>query len=243
MKVTVADVKKYMGEGFEFVEGDIVTDGDKEIVMTAVMANAASYHNSNITSLQYRMVGFYLRENKGIQPVGDDILVMAVDRKCGEYLDHEPKASSLDWCLDGMSGDVIHWKPCLKWIAERVEKEAKLIAENKMHSVNFDDKPVFTQAMADAGEMIKAGMMFSTECGEYKAEIVNDKSVAFIDEHGFIVAINAGYAKPIKLAKDKEIDAMLTTAIESDDDIAKQIIYEACVKLHAAGYTKESNNV
>ena len=168
--VTVADVKKYMGEGFEFVAGDIVTDGCKEIVMTAVMANAANYCNSNISALQYRMSGFCLRRNKGIQPVGDDVLVMAVDRKCGEYLDHEPKASSLDWSLGGMDGDVISWRPCLKWIAEQVEKdsavEINLTGTDNERMEQFMDmhkeasekvKPVFTQAMADDRELPPVG--------------------------------------------------------------------------------------
>lgn len=44
--------------------------------------------------------------------------------------------------------------------------------------------------------------------------------------------------KPIQSPREKAIEEMLMTAINSDDDIAKSIIYEACVKLANANYRK-----
>jgi hypothetical protein len=57
--------------------------------------------------------------------------------------------------------------------------------------------PVFTQEMVDDGCQVERGMRFMTEAGEYVALFTNIKSVCFADEHGFLIAINRAYAKPI----------------------------------------------
>jgi hypothetical protein len=58
-------------------------------------------------------------------------------------------------------------------------------------------KPVYTKLMWQCDELLKIGMRFATEAGEYIAEYTNEKSVCFTDENGFLVAINRAYAKPI----------------------------------------------
>ena len=72
------------------------------------------------------------------------------------------------------------------------------------YSKSVEVKPVYTKAMQDAGEQIKAGMKFRTEAGEYIAELVNGLSVCFTDEFGFFVAINISLAKGIDTRTDKE---------------------------------------
>jgi hypothetical protein len=57
--------------------------------------------------------------------------------------------------------------------------------------------PVFTQEMVNDGCQVERGMRFMTEAGEYVALFTNIKSVCFADEHGFLIAINRAYAKPI----------------------------------------------
>ena len=85
-------------------------------------------------------------------------------------------------------------------------------------------KPVFTQAMYDAGEPIKTGMAFTTETGgEYFAELVNDKSVCFTDEDGHLVAFSIGWPLPIDQRTDKEkaihkIDKIITKAYQEATD-------------------------
>ena len=58
-------------------------------------------------------------------------------------------------------------------------------------------QPVFTKVMFDDGETVKAGMLFSTVEGEYEALIVNDRSICFENEKGFLIAILTVNAKPI----------------------------------------------
>ncbi len=118
-----------------------------------------------------------------------------------------------------------------------------------------ETKPIFTQAMADAGELPPVGstFMFSSltnpSFNDFRLceALFNDDDVLFyrvIDcrfdgGHGFS-SIYCGHFKPIdtRTSKQKAIDEMVMTAIESEDDIAKSIIYEACVKLAKAGYRK-----
>lgn len=107
-------------------------------------------------------------------------------------------------------------------------------------------KPAFTQAMADAGELPPAGSKFDVDGDEgcddglcHLRCVGNhiDGGVIGVDESGYLHRIISGF-KPIKSARDKAIDEMLSAAINSEDDIAKSIIYEACVKLADAGYRK-----
>jgi hypothetical protein len=65
-------------------------------------------------------------------------------------------------------------------------------------------KPVFTQAMADAGDRVKVGMLFSTATGKYTALMVNDSQVVFErGSLGFVVETHA-FIHPIDTRTDKE---------------------------------------
>ena len=66
-------------------------------------------------------------------------------------------------------------------------------------------KPIYTQAMCDKGEKVKVGMRFTTETNLfYTAELVNDKSVCFTDEDGFLIGITINAPKPIDTRTDEE---------------------------------------
>ena len=72
---------------------------------------------------------------------------------------------------------------------------------------NFFKKPipVFTQKMADDYELPVVGMLFTTETGaNYTIDMINKKSVVFIDEDGFLIGIPIGLVKPIDTRTDEE---------------------------------------
>lgn len=117
-----------------------------------------------------------------------------------------------------------------------------------------DVKPAFTQAMADAGKLPPIGC----EC-QFSSSGHHDgfKWCIFrglMSDGGMIIEYRHETAqgrvtcaafdpettafRPTQSPREKAIDEMLPTAINSEDDIAKSIIYEACVKLTDAGYRK-----
>ena len=127
-----------------------------------------------------------------------------------------------DKCVDNLIGDPLK---LIKW------KESKNI------------KPVYTQSMADSGEPIKSGMLFSTETSnEYTAELVNDKSVCFTDEGGFLIAIGIKFAKPIDTRTDEEksIDDLISARKTCKVDENSKQILEAIKagKIHGVTWSK-----
>ncbi len=119
---------------------------------------------------------------------------------------------------------------------------------NKRHSFDFCNldavkmesaKPVFTQAMADAGERVKVGMLFSTATGKYTALMVNDSQVVFErGSLGFVVETHA-FIHPIdtKTDKEKAVDEMLKSLETFDNEFVQLNKYEAG-KLYDLGYRK-----
>ena len=105
---------------------------------------------------------------------------------------------------EGFFHDKSQWLECGSW-PELIERPQP----KPLKPIDFgaipDDKPVFTQAMADNGESVKVGMLFATRVdGNYKAAMVNGKSVCFVDEDGFLIGIPLAWAKPIDTRTDKE---------------------------------------
>jgi hypothetical protein len=111
---------------------------------------------------------------------------------------------------------------CKKMAAE--ELRMKVIMQNGNEGLHYDNtaqqvealavnvqRPIFTQAMADAGKKVKVGMEFSTATGNYVALLVNEESVVF--EHkelGFIVE-NHLFVHPINniSQREKKIDSVM----------------------------------
>ncbi len=110
--------------------------------------------------------------------------------------------------------------------------------------------PIFTQAMSDAGELVKAGMMFRTEAGEYEALLVNDKSVCFFDEDDFYVGIPIGTAKPIQTEREIAIEEIAKVLSDDYCDVVELVKPLDCfmsqsIRLYDAGYRLQTpkNNV
>lgn len=111
---------------------------------------------------------------------------------------------------------------CEKMAAE--ELRMKAIMQNGNEGLHYDNtaqqvealavnvqRPIFTQAMADAGKKVKVGMEFSTATGNHVALLVNEESVVF--EHkelGFIVE-NHLFVHPINniSQREKKIDSVM----------------------------------
>ena len=118
-------------------------------------------------------------------------------------------------------------------------KATKLEVESKV------DKPVYTQEMHDKGELVKKGMLFTTEVdGNYTARLVNTKSVCFIDEDGFFVGIPICTAKPIDNRSDKEkaIDdikkVIADTPYKTDEQSIKFFELIKAGKIHGVTWSK-----
>lgn len=110
------------------------------------------------------------------------------------------------------------------------EKRIDIIGQNGNDGLHYDNtaqqvealavnnKPIFTQAMADAGEKVKVGMEFSTARGNYVALLVNENTVVFEHEElGFVVE-DHDFVHPVdtRTGREKAIDAALSEWPASD---------------------------
>jgi hypothetical protein len=133
------------------------------------------------------------------------------------------------------SNDELGWRPLLK------------------QSAKPDDKPVFTQEMADRGEPIKNGQQFNRvgfDVGTNKVFYIvlhpteSDLHVVWevtnLDHYVASYALTMSSIAPLdtRTPKQKAVDKMVADAICDDKDIMKSVIYVACEKLYDAGYRK-----
>lgn len=268
-----------------FVVGDeLFVTGLEEIPHSFTLdslVQAHAFNNSRHNDKHYFVISFTDRPNTGKQPVGDDVVVDAVNENGHEI------GRINDWSLGLLSGrSVKSWKPnhaamLKQWQAEQA-KDGKTMGDferqeryyvikltdaeaalpddehrklthimntvsnhresvvgkeplvcaviesdwpeyekvwemiEKRMSIVPDGKPVFTQAMADAGVLLDVGVVFTTETGgEYTAELINDRCVCFTDEDGFLVAITLGAVKPIQTDEDKTREVVCGEIIDA----------------------------
>ena len=240
-KVTVADVKRYCGKGFEFVFGDQAIDelsGERYGEAT----NEGFLLAINNRKLYDKcFVELAPRPNTGVQPVGDDVVVIL-----GTSVDVRMYAESANWGNSYLK----NWKPCLKWIAEQVEKDSavKVTTEENTATEDVAEKPIFPQAMADAGEFPPTGhKAVATHCGDgEECEIVhyNKHQVCVIWDKfqggSMDVLLTSEWAfSPIKTDREKAIDNMIGDVRTFPNEFVQLNRLEAG-RLVDAGYTKES---
>lgn len=161
-----------------------------------------------------------------------------------------------NWMLDL---NIVEHLDCYDEIEDLTETPEEKEAFEAMNKSPYDvgahvsdaSKPVYTRAMCDAGEFPPVGVDCQYETIFFSMDKYNNgtcRPIAYfngkvwIDIDGgqeSVINLNSIKFKPIKTEREKAIDEMVATAVNSADDIAKSIIYEACVKLAEAGYTKE----
>ena len=136
--------------GGKVAKGDVVIDSDGNRVAIKSSALLNSYNLANHSDDKCFIESFALRKNTGEQPCGDDMPVL-VEHSVSECLDGEAhKAFMCEWDLN--DGCIKSWEydleALIKMQAEHDAKEAEPV------------KPIYTQAMKDAGEKIKVGADF-----------------------------------------------------------------------------------
>ena len=123
--------------------------------------------------------------------------------------------------------------------------------------MNIDDiakeevKPVYTQAMCDAGEQPKLGMMVSCYSNHLLPAPVSTGPVKYIGKDVVVILdencnneisfyIDMSTFEPIKTEEEKLIDEMMHYSYQSVDEYGHANLRIACEELFEAGYRKES---
>lgn len=248
---TVCDFKK---AGLALVDGDECQDSNGLIYSSVRFAHA------NVGDEEFdlfRISDFAWRTNTGVKPE----FVGEVELMDGNHNTGVKHSSKVNWEKHPQAGDasICQWRPHLPAAiqTETPEEKEAFEAINKSPydvgaHVSDASKPVYTQAMCDAGEFPPVGVDCQYETTFFSMDKYNNgtcRPIAYfngkvwIDIDGgqeSVINLNSIKFKPIKTEREKAIDEMVATAVNSADDIAKSIIYEACVKLAEAGYTKET---
>lgn len=148
------------------------------------------------------------RQNTGVQPVGDDVVV---DLKFKDgHSELECKAACYAWNVNRDYGfsEIISWKPCMKWLTE----QSNIKTEEEIQEMG---KVVFTQEMADANIKPLAGMeVIVINCGNNNGEalvkfcsddylIVDHPSDCGSEQYYHMSSVEI---KPIPTARDKAIN-------------------------------------
>lgn len=71
-------------------------------------------------------------------------------------------------------------------------------------------RPVFTKEMRTSGNKLTAGMKFSANGENYIAEVVNDKSVCFTDNAGYLATLPLEYVRPVLSETEKLSNLILS---------------------------------
>lgn len=231
---TLGEFKK---AGLEIIKGDLIdgTTGDKNsnaVCPFVIAASALSIGQSSKLFDGWTIRSFAWRANTGVKPEFSGEIEVDIDG--ADFLVCD--ASLVNFGLDVICA-VKRWRPHLPKVEDK-PKSPYDVGEHvsgKARCEQVDVKPIFTQAMADAGELVKVGMMFRTEAGEYEyeAELVNDVSLCFVDEKGYHVGLPIKQAKPIQTEREKAIEGMpINQDIEAlfweyDDKSSK----DGCIRL------------
>lgn len=236
-------VKEWRYIGVKFIVGDVIThieceDETLDDIDCSIL-NGESVCDENLNA---RIKSFAPRKNTGAQPVPDGVMV---DFKC-QNDDQWIKGCSAymtDWSR------VTQWKPSLKQplLESRIqtespeEHEAFEAMEKKQSPYDVSaDNPVFTQAMADAGELPPVGakvLYTTTEYQEGKSSIevgVWYHCTVIAYHNGFVWTSDNGLRglhatkfKPIQSPREKAIDEMFTDAGVQGSNIAFVRLYKA----------------
>jgi len=282
-QLTKGIVMKTVGEfkkaGLVFVNGDVYCHKGSTLKMLAD-GITLKWFERDAKALNATIMGFAWRENTGVKPeFSGAIDVITESWDSGDCHSKTHYASTLNWsnhCLN----KVIKWRPSLnhpsaakpdtKQSAE--EKRMDIIGQNGNDGLHYDntaqqvealavnDKPIFTQAMADAGELPPVGskVLFDGDsCFEFHSEYEQglvDGGVVEIISHfdsgagnvaAFLFDCNDGRSvscgnntcfKPIDTRTDREkaINEMASLISLRTRDGAKEV----CGELYDAGYRK-----
>jgi len=234
---TVGDFKK---AGLVFVKGDNTIESDGSSSKDYIDFDYDGSFNKNNYFDCSPIESFAWRENAGVNPEFKGLIEFTFNGE-GCEMQEVRNANNINWAI------VKKWRPSLN-------QPKRSPYDVDAHVSGEKVKPVFTQEMADAGELPPAGSVFlycnlrnpkASDWREVESKYTDDDCMFFKGKsgvRGFVSKEDMAYpiCKPIdtRTPKQKAVDEMVSIAIDSSDDIAKSIIYEACVKLVSAGYRK-----
>lgn len=244
---TVGDFKE---AGLVFVADDVVSTsrsgrGNFERVEDDYVGFVNS--TSGIHSLwnNAEVKEFAWRENTGVKP-GFSGKIDFVHQDGEEFfgLDIEKACACEYWALNSGQGTIVKWRPHIPSIqTETSEEKECLDAIQDKHM--WDDtaiKPVYTQEMADAGELPPVGVTCEFEAdGEWReCYIVGMDQGDYLPviqsyEDVFIMPQEGLNFRPIdtRTEREKAIDEMLKFMDYPNDEA-----YSVCESLYDAGYRK-----
>lgn len=178
------------------------------------------------------MVHFEWRENTGVKPIFTGLIDIVLGGG-GHISSITLNPENWEWDIDGTSTDIIHWRPSFK--------------QNEVAPVEvapIDDKPVFTQAMADAGELPLAGseVMYTTtvyqsakssiECGLwYQGTVIAYHGDFVWTSDNGLRQLSVTEFKPLPSSRDIAIKAMLELNFWATNKEFAEALYDAGYRL------------
>lgn len=245
-------VKDFKDAGLAFVEGDMVhsTSGCETSKGESLMdcATRVSLIDSFISIGDkfacgvWTIESFAWRTNTGVKPEFDgEIDVELSNGQASTVL--AAKLSDLDWLVDDISPTLVKWRPHLPKVEDKPKSpydvDAHVSGEDFASTLKrpFESKPVFTQAMADAGELPPVGSECLVKSGSLKEWFSgicvgshDDFSVFKMEEsypfNSVYAGFQAGRIKPLPTEREKAIEYAFNKMFPGDVSIgdAKQVL-------------------
>lgn len=150
MKNNMKTVADYQAKGIEFVKGDVCKCIRGSLYFETWQEGITEFTEDE-------MISFVPRENKGTQPVGDDVMVDIVLR-CG--ITYTKVTPFWDWSLKGHNGDIISWKPSMEQDWEDTPEGVYVtesISSKEVEETPLTQTPVYTEVMSNNGELPPVG--------------------------------------------------------------------------------------
>ncbi len=154
---------------------------------------------------------FAWRTNTGVKPefVGE---IETEER--GGFMD-SGLASDYTWRINHANSDVVKWRPRLPKVEDKPKSpyDVEAHVSGKARCEQVDIKPVFTQAMADAGELPEEGseflIMVDVDWFERASLLAIRADKAWVEFSGgdcSTYSLSAWSIKPIQTERDKQIE-------------------------------------
>ncbi len=227
---TVGD---FYNAGLEFVTGDECDSSNGQMFSNAWV----KYSNENDADfVNCTPTKFAWRENTGDKPSFTGVIEVKWSDGCVEVIFVNQVN---DWGLN-IEGDICveSWRPSLNQSAIQTETPEEKEAFNAM----TESKPVFTQAMADAGELPPVGSRYTASSSEFTSvahgnNAVDDALVGKTDS-GFIWIHSQDECKPIKTEREKAIDEIQDVVCSQGFLSKMDVSFGIAEEIYNANYRK-----
>lgn len=223
---TVGDYKK---AGLAFVDGDVMMD------QPLSSGGADLLNTSDSWDIDDTIEHFEWRTNTGVKPEFNGVIELEHRGGTQKYVEPIGDYYSRDWSLEQDDGDITRWRPHI----DKRESPYDVGAHCSDAS-----KPVYTQAMADSGELPPVG----SECLLHLAFVTYRAEVTYIgsgvgcfkrlpDGKEFSFSVCDTSFKPIQTEREKAIDK--AALLIASKDVLHNQYPEALIiagMLYDAGY-------